>query len=236
MQLQYIWKLFFFIISYINGHIKITTFRRISSSRGSLASCSITCARDPTCSGYLLGQSCIEIAAQDVHTTCLSINPRAPCYRKNNFEVLEPTTLEQITTDFTTVIQFTTIEAQPNTPIPQGCVESLRQSFSGSVYVTYHEEDTSIKFASVSKLISRVTGGSSTKSVGSYYPDFPSDIADMYKVNVGSTEYMMVIDGKSVETVTAKKLLTTMLTYPWKCTVLHCNHLGNTWKPLVLTT
>ena len=25
-----------------------------------------------------------------------------------------------------------------------------------------------------------------------------------------------------------------MLTYPWKCTVLHCNHLGNTWKPLVL--
>ena len=31
-----------------------------------------------------------------------------------------------------------------------------------------------------------------------------------------------------------KKLVTTMLTYPWKCTVLHCNHLGNTWKPLVL--
>ena len=28
---------------------------------------------------------------------------------------------------------------------------------------------------------------------------------------------------------------TTMLTYPWKCTVLHCN-LGNTWKPLVLMT
>ena len=27
-----------------------------------------------------------------------------------------------------------------------------------------------------------------------------------------------------------------MLTYPWKCTVLHCNHLGNTWKPLVLNT
>ena len=33
-----------------------------------------------------------------------------------------------------------------------------------------------------------------------------------------------------------KKLVTTMLTYPWKCTVLHCNHLGNTWKPLVLMT
>ena len=27
-----------------------------------------------------------------------------------------------------------------------------------------------------------------------------------------------------------------MLTYPWKCTVLHCNHLVNTWKPLVLMT
>ena len=27
-----------------------------------------------------------------------------------------------------------------------------------------------------------------------------------------------------------------MLTYHWKCTILHCNHLGNTWKPLVLMT
>ena len=37
----------------------------------------------------------------------------------------------------------------------------------------------------------------------------------------------------------AKKPVTTvkyMLIYPWKCTVLHCNHLGNTWKPLVLMT
>ena len=33
-----------------------------------------------------------------------------------------------------------------------------------------------------------------------------------------------------------KKPVTTMLTYPWKCTVLHCNHVGNTWKPLVLMT
>ena len=36
--------------------------------------------------------------------------------------------------------------------------------------------------------------------------------------------------------VCSKKPVTTMLTYPWKCTVLHCNHLGNTWKPLVLMT
>ena len=34
----------------------------------------------------------------------------------------------------------------------------------------------------------------------------------------------------------AKKPVATMLTYLWKCTVLHCNHLGNTWKPLVLMT
>ena len=33
-----------------------------------------------------------------------------------------------------------------------------------------------------------------------------------------------------------KRPVTTMLTYPWKCIVLHCNHLGNTWKPLVLMT
>ena len=33
-----------------------------------------------------------------------------------------------------------------------------------------------------------------------------------------------------------KKPVTTILTYPWKCTVLHCNHLGNIWKPLVLMT
>ena len=36
--------------------------------------------------------------------------------------------------------------------------------------------------------------------------------------------------------VHSQKPVTTMLTYPWKCTVLHCNHLGNTWKPLVLMT
>ena len=33
-----------------------------------------------------------------------------------------------------------------------------------------------------------------------------------------------------------RKPVTTILTYSWKCTVLHCNHLGNTWKPLVLMT
>ena len=42
-----------------------------------------------------------------------------------------------------------------------------------------------------------------------------------------------VLDNKWHST---KKPVTTMLTCPWKCTVLHCNHLGNTWKPLVLMT
>ena len=41
---------------------------------------------------------------------------------------------------------------------------------------------------------------------------------------------------QSCLTHSTKKAVTTMLTYPWKCTVLHCNHLGNTWKPLVLMT
>ena len=41
---------------------------------------------------------------------------------------------------------------------------------------------------------------------------------------------------EAVQMHSTKKPVTTMLTYPWKCTVLHCNHLGNTWKPLVLMT
>ena len=47
--------------------------------------------------------------------------------------------------------------------------------------------------------------------------------------------YLTVIAGK-IYVHSTKKPVTTMLTYPWKSTVLHCNHLGNTWKPLVLMT
>ena len=43
-------------------------------------------------------------------------------------------------------------------------------------------------------------------------------------------------DPKCLYCHSTKKPVTNMLTYPWKCTVLHCNHLGNTWKPLVLMT
>ena len=49
-------------------------------------------------------------------------------------------------------------------------------------------------------------------------------------------EYELLNTQISYEYCSTKKPVTTMLTYPWKCTVLHCNHLGNTWKPLVLMT
>ena len=56
-----------------------------------------------------------------------------------------------------------------------------------------------------------------------------------YILNViASVHYILLSDKKSLHST--KKTVTTMLTYPWKCTVLHCNHLGNTWKPLVLMT
>ena len=54
----------------------------------------------------------------------------------------------------------------------------------------------------------------------------------MYKLCVSIT----VCHINKLKHHSAKKPVTTMLTYPWKCTVLHCNHLGNTWKPLVLMT
>ena len=49
----------------------------------------------------------------------------------------------------------------------------------------------------------------------------------------GKMGFIIIQDCKMHST---KRPVTTMLTHPWKCTVLHCNHLGNTWKPLVLMT
>ena len=48
--------------------------------------------------------------------------------------------------------------------------------------------------------------------------------------------YPSHLDKNYADVHCAKKPVTTMLTYPWKCTVLHWNHLGNTWKALVLMT
>ena len=55
--------------------------------------------------------------------------------------------------------------------------------------------------------------------------------------------YMIINSSRALDKIlncffyhSTKKPVTTMLTYPWKCTVLHCKHLGNTWKPLVLMT
>ena len=64
----------------------------------------------------------------------------------------------------------------------------------------------------------------------------------LYKLNVldalfPDQLYYGIANGRMINKAhSTKKPVTTMLTYPWKCTVLHCNHLGNTWKPLVLMT
>ena len=70
--------------------------------------------------------------------------------------------------------------------------------------------------------------------------------SEFMKTASGGNIYMRhFVYGRNYETVLpilswkphcAKKPVTIMLTYPWKCTVLHCNYLGNTWKPLVLMT
>ena len=63
------------------------------------------------------------------------------------------------------------------------------------------------------------------------------DVKNVQKSAKKSVQGFFKENNASTSTNTAqKKPVTTMLTYPWKCTVLHCNHLGNTWKPLVLMT
>ena len=62
------------------------------------------------------------------------------------------------------------------------------------------------------------------------YPIIPCPVM----VSFAATESAMY--GNTFINHSTKKPVTTMLTYPWKCPVLHCNHLGNTWKPLVLMT
>ena len=53
----------------------------------------------------------------------------------------------------------------------------------------------------------------------------------------GQAQWIILPWPHFVAHLTVQKIpVTTMLTYPWKCTILHCNHLGNTWKPLVLMT
>ena len=58
----------------------------------------------------------------------------------------------------------------------------------------------------------------------------------MKRDSIAAVVFDTCMSSKRMGLNTAKKPVTTMLTYPWKCTVLHCNHLGNTWKPLVLMT
>ena len=115
MSPQKIWNVLFLTMVYITCvkcTIQITTFTRVSAVRGSCFSCSISCAEDYTCSGYLLGNGCILVTELDVLATCLSINPLAPCYRKNNYKVPEPTTVELTTTD-AMATEISTVQAQP---------------------------------------------------------------------------------------------------------------------------
>ena len=76
-----------------------------------------------------------------------------------------------------------------------------------------------------------------------------SNHAPFSTVHMFCVAFMVVLKGKNGSAMgkgkpyiancnchSTKKPVTTMLTYPWKCTVLHCNYLGNTWKPLVLMT
>ena len=48
-------------------------------------------------------------------------------------------------------------------------------------------------------------------------------------------EHPCAVSSNTASHTAQKKPVTTMLTYPWKCSFT-CNHLGNTWKPLVLMT
>ena len=63
-----------------------------------------------------------------------------------------------------------------------------------------------------------------------------SSLKDLLHYISISNLFSIQLESESELSTVQKKPVTTMLTYPWKCTVLHCNHLGNTWKPLVLMT
>ena len=67
------------------------------------------------------------------------------------------------------------------------------------------------------------------------YPRRPTDLLRFVKV-YSKTGLLTTYVHVCVRIHSTEKPVTTMLTYPWKCTVLHCNHLGNTWKPFVLMT
>ena len=63
-----------------------------------------------------------------------------------------------------------------------------------------------------------------------FRPPFPTSLLGL------NIFYVIYMKRDWQSTHSTKKPVTTVLTYPWKCRVLHCNHLGNTWQPLVLMT
>ena len=64
-----------------------------------------------------------------------------------------------------------------------------------------------------------------------------NNLCNIYPIFRISSDYKPMLGGSvEISMSHSTKKPVTYLTYPWKCTVLHCNHLGNTWKPLVLMT
>ena len=102
---------------------------------------------------------------------------------------------------------------------------------SGSTKQNYRKPISSpyFKFNSLFNFI-----GLSKEHIGSY-----NGRRDIYQMYSDEVEHSLELSKYKVQVCTThstEKPVTTTLTYPWKCAVLHCNHLGNTWKPLVLMT
>ena len=111
-------------------HLTVTTFQRLSTTYWNKLQCSIPCASDDQCFGYLVtlapSQQCKKITDTDVANVCTE-NPLSACYRKNRMSTMEPgtaetttmnqlttteaTTMNQLTTEATTTKQLTTTEA-----------------------------------------------------------------------------------------------------------------------------
>ena len=169
-------------------NITITHFKRISPEHRSALNCSVACAEDSQCSGYMVGEQhiCTLVTEGDVATVCI---PSYACYGKVQV-ISPPPTINEPTEEPTTVEELTT------TAIPQGCVESIRKAISGPPYITFHDSDSVLKFSDIASYISGAND-IGQKSKASYYPDFPSDVTDAYIIQ-GSKNYVVVLDGKYI--------------------------------------
>ena len=204
--------------------VKVTQFRRLSVLHGSMLECASICSSDDQCYGYMVtsGQ-CRMITDVDVPSVCAA-NPSSSCYTKNIFmsmidttTTLESTTTSEATTTPEQTTPRPTTTPEPTTPRPattpepttthqesttvtvtipnsQGCVESIRLSGPGDVYISFHGNDVLPMYAANATSILADTQKSQV-SRSTYYVGFPADIRDMYSVSGGSF-HVVVIDGK----------------------------------------